>query len=83
MPPKKKSETSAGVKTHVLGDEVLTTGQVACEFDISIRTVLRAIHSGKLKARRMGKQFLMTRAAVREFWESIPLVEGEETTKDA
>ena len=77
MPPKRKAETSASVRTHVLGEEVFTTEQVAHDLHISVRTVLRAIHSGKLKARKAGKQFLMTRAAIREFWEGMPLATQE------
>jgi excisionase family DNA binding protein len=72
MPPKRKAETSAGVRTHVLGEEVFSTDQVAHDLNISVRTVLRAIHSGKLKARKAGKQYLMTRAAIREYWEGLP-----------
>ena len=83
MPPKKKAETSAGVRTHVLGEEVFTTDQVAHDLNISVHTVLRAIHSGKLEARKMGKQFLITRAAIRKFWEGLPKVDGKETDKDA
>lgn len=77
MPPKPKAETSAGVRTHVLGDEIFTTDKIAHDFDISVRTVLRAIRSGKLQARKMGKQYVITRIAVREWFESMPLVEGE------
>jgi len=82
MPPKRKSETSAGVRTHVLGEEVFTTDQVARDLNVSVHTVLRAIHSGKLKARKMGKQFLITRTAIREFWEGLPEADGKETGKD-
>ena len=72
MPPKRKAETSAAVRTHVLGEEVFTTEEVAHDLNISVRTVLRAIHSGKLHARKAGKRFLMTRTAIREFWEGLP-----------
>ena len=82
MPPKRKSETSAGVRTHVLGEEVFTTDQVAHDLNISVRTVLNAIHSGKLQARKAGKQFLMTRAAVRAYYEGLPLADGKGTDKE-
>ena len=82
MPPKRKAETSAGVRTHVLGEEIFTTDQVAHDLNISVHTVLRAIHSGKLKARKMGKQFLITRAAIREFWEGLP-EPGQESSDKA
>jgi len=83
MPPKRKAETSAGVRTHVLGEEVFTTDQVAHDLNISVRSVLRAIHDGKLQARKTGKQFLMTRSAVRAYYEGLPFAGGKETDKDA
>jgi excisionase family DNA binding protein len=79
MPPKRKAETSAGVRTHVLGEAVFTTDQVAHDLHISVRTVLRALHAGKIKARRAGKQYLLTRAAIREWWEGMPLADGGKT----
>jgi excisionase family DNA binding protein len=77
MPPKRKAETSAGVRVHALGEEVFTTAQVAHDLHISVRTVLRAIQEGKLKARRVGKQYLITRPAVRAYYEGLPGGEGE------
>jgi excisionase family DNA binding protein len=78
MPPKRKAETAAaGVRTHVLGEEVYTTAQVAHDLHISVRTVLRAIQDGKLKARRVGKQYLITRPAVRAYYEGLPVGERE------
>jgi excisionase family DNA binding protein len=82
MPPKRKAETSAGVRTHVLGEEVFTTDQVAHDLNLSVRTILRAIHTGKLKARRAGKQYLITRTAVREWWEAMPLTERHKTNEE-
>ena len=79
MPPKRKSETSGTVRTHVLGEEVFTTEQIAHDLHISVRTVLRAIHDGKLQARRVGKQYLITRPAVRAYYEGLPVTEGKET----
>jgi len=79
MPPKRKSETSATVRTHVLGEEVFTTDQVAHDLHVSVRTVLRAIQDGKLKARRVGRQYLITRAAVRAFYEGLPVENGKES----
>jgi excisionase family DNA binding protein len=81
MPPKRKAETSGNVRTHALGEEVFTTDQVAHDLNISVRTVLRAIHAGKLKARKAGKQYLMTRSAVRAFYEGLPLADGESPDK--
>jgi excisionase family DNA binding protein len=82
MPPKRKAETSGTVRMHVLGEEVFTTDQVAHDLNISVRTVLRAIHTGKLQARKTGKQFLMTRSAVRAYYEGLPLVEAKETGEE-
>ena len=81
MPPKRKAETSAEVRTHVLGEDVFTTDHIAHDLNISVRTVLRAIHDGKLQARKMGKQYLITRSAVRAFYEGLPLADEEKPDK--
>jgi len=83
MPAKPKSETSGGVRVHALGEEVFTTEQVAHDLNLSVKTILRAIKSGKLQARKTGKQFLITRSAVRAYYEGLPLADGKETDKDA
>jgi excisionase family DNA binding protein len=64
MPAKPKSETSAGVRVHALGEEVFTTEQVAHDLHLSVKTIYRAIQNGQLQARKTGKQFLITRSAV-------------------
>jgi excisionase family DNA binding protein len=71
MPPKRKAETATRVRMYVQGKEVFTTEQVAHALNISVRTVLRAIHIGTLKAYKVGRQFLITRAAVRVFWKGL------------
>ena len=73
MPPQKPSQLPSTV-CHPLGTEIYTTAQVAQALHLSVRTILRAIKSGKLPARRTGKQFLITRDAVQAYWEGLPLV---------
>jgi len=63
--------------THPLGTEIYSAKQVAESFGLSYVTILRAIKSGQLKAKKTGKNFLITREAVRDFWENLP--EAEET----
>jgi excisionase family DNA binding protein len=84
MPPKRKSETSAGPgpRTPILGEEVYTTAQVAYEFHKSVRTILRAIHSGKLQARRVGKEYLITRSAARAYYEGSQQADRESINKE-
>jgi excisionase family DNA binding protein len=65
-----------------LGEEVFTTDQVAHDLNLSVKTILRAIKSGRLQARKAGKQFLITRAAVRAYYEGLPLTGGKETDKE-
>jgi len=72
MPSQKKTQPSSMI-SHPLGTEIYTTAQVAQALHLSVRTILRAIKSGKLTARRAGKQFLMTRDAVAAYWEGMPL----------
>jgi len=69
-------------RPHPLGTEIYTTAQVAQALHLSVRTIRRAIKSGKLTARRTGKQFLITRDAVRAYWEGMPLVAPEHTAVD-
>ena len=58
--------------THPLGTEIYTPGQVADSLGLSYKTILRAIKGGHLKAKKTGKNFLITREAVREFWDNLP-----------
>jgi excisionase family DNA binding protein len=62
-----------GQRPHPLGIELYTTAQVAQALHLSVRTILRAIKSGKLTARRTGKQFLIPQEAVQAYWDGLPL----------
>src|SRR5262249_54042041 len=81
MPPQKDSQFSSTV-VHPLGTEIYTTTQVAQALHLSVRTILRAIKSGKLLARRTGKQFLITREAVQAYWDWFPLAAPAHTAAD-
>jgi excisionase family DNA binding protein len=56
-----------------LGQPVYTTEQVAAALNLSVRTLLRAIKTGALEARRTGKHYLIMRDAVQRYWNSLPL----------
>jgi excisionase family DNA binding protein len=71
---------AAGERPHPLGTELYTTAQVAQALHLSVRTILRAIKSGKLAARRTGKQFLITRDAVQAYWDGLPLAGPHRST---
>ena len=71
MPPKPKATTTP-VTPHPLGTEIYTTEQVAAALQLSVRHILRAIKHGHLEARKTGKQYLITRKAVQQYWESLP-----------
>lgn len=71
MPDKKKADLRT-VRTHALGTELYTTEQVAADLQLGMKMIRQAIKEGKLKARKAGRQYLMTREAVREYWESLP-----------
>jgi len=64
--------------SHPLGSEIYTTEEVAAALKLSVRHILRAIHSGQLEARKTGKHYLITRDAVQKYWESLPLAAQEE-----
>jgi len=61
--------------THPLGTEIYSPMQVADSLGLSYKTILRTIKNGQLKAKKTGKNFLITREAVRDFWESLPEAE--------
>lgn len=71
MPPKPKAQTQ-GIVTHPLNTEIYTTADVAQALKLSVRFVLNAIERGDLEARKAGKQYLITREAVRKFWDGLP-----------
>jgi excisionase family DNA binding protein len=73
MPPKRKGETRREMMTHPLGTEIYNTEQVAQALGLSVRYILNSIRSGKLEARKAGKAYLISREAVRQFYESLPV----------
>jgi excisionase family DNA binding protein len=70
MPPKKRTEPR--MVTHPLGTEIYSVKQVAESLGLSTKTIYEAIEAGKLQAKKTGKQFLITREAVREYFDSLP-----------
>jgi excisionase family DNA binding protein len=82
MPPPQESQCPR-TAVHPLGTEIYTTAQVAQALHLSMRTILRAIKSGKLPARRTGKQFLITREAVQAYWDGLPLAAPVHTAPNA
>jgi excisionase family DNA binding protein len=68
---------------HPLGTEIYTTTQMAQALHLSVRMILRAIKSGKLTARRTGKQFLITQDAVQRYWDGLPLAVSDHTAPNA
>ena len=73
MPPKRKTQTRPEMVTHPLGTEIYSTEQVAQALGLSVRYILNAIRKGQLEARKAGKAYLITREAVRQFYESLPV----------
>jgi excisionase family DNA binding protein len=69
--------------THPLGTEIYTTTQIAQTLHLSMRMILWAIKSGKLTARRTGKQVLITRDAMQRYWDGLPLVVSDHTAPNA
>lgn len=58
--------------THPLGTEIYSVKQVAEALGLSTKTIYVAIEAGQLQAKKTGKNFLITREAVREYFESLP-----------
>jgi excisionase family DNA binding protein len=79
MPLKPKAETDS-VVSHPLGTELYTTTDAAHALRLSVRAILNAIGRGDLEARKVGKQYLMTREAVKQFWAHCPLAKATKTS---
>ena len=58
--------------TYPLGTEMYSVKQVAESLSLSTSTIQEAIEAGNLKAKKTGKQLLITREAVREYFDSLP-----------
>jgi excisionase family DNA binding protein len=67
--PKQKQKTVSVV--NPLG-ELYTTDQAADFLKVNIRTILREIERGNLKAKKIGKGFRITRQALEEYWKKAP-----------
>jgi excisionase family DNA binding protein len=75
MPPSKKAARSD--RPLALGTEVLTTSEAAEDCNVSVRTIYRAIKSGKLKAYRLNKDFRIKRDDLRAWFEGLAVTEQD------
>jgi excisionase family DNA binding protein len=73
-PPKKTVRTS---RPLALGTEVLTTTEAAEDCNVSVRTLYRAIKSGKLKAYRLNKDFRIKRDDLRAWFEGLAVTDQD------
>lgn len=55
---------------------LFTVEQVAELLNLHVKTVLRYVHDGRLKARRIGKQYRITRADLDAFAGTAPVAES-------
>jgi len=81
MPPPKKTTRSA--RPLALGTEVLTTSEAAEDCNVSVRTIYRAIKSGKLKAYRLNKDFRIKRDDLRAWFEGLAVTDQDRKEMDA
>lgn len=49
-----------------------TTAEAAAILKISVRTVLRAIETGMLQAKKIGKGYRIAGDAIEEYWQKSP-----------
>jgi excisionase family DNA binding protein len=73
-PPKKTVRAS---RPLALGTEVLTTTEAAEDCNVSVRTIYRAIKSGKLKAYRLNKDFRIKRDDLRAWFEGLAVTQQD------
>src|SRR5262245_15258110 len=67
-----KKRTESRMVTYPLATEMYSVKQVAESLSLSTSTIQDAIEAGNLKAKKTGKQLLITREAVREYFDSLP-----------
>ena len=60
-----------------LGTEILTALEAAEDCNVSIRTIYRAIKSGKLKAYRLNKDFRIKRDDLRAWFEGLAVTDQD------
>ena len=75
MPPPKKTTRLA--RPLALGTEVLTTGEAAEDCNVSVRTIYRAIKSGKLKAYRLAREIRIKRTDLRAWFEGLVITDED------
>jgi excisionase family DNA binding protein len=75
MPPPKK--TTRSVRPLALDTEILTTLDAAEDCNVSVRTIYRAIKSGKLKAYRLARQIRIKRNDLRTWFEGLVITEQD------
>jgi excisionase family DNA binding protein len=59
------------------GLRTLTLGDISRRYRVSVRSLLRYVHAGRLKAVRFGRQFQVTEEELRRFF-SEPRAAGSE-----
>jgi excisionase family DNA binding protein len=60
----------------------LTTTEAAEDCNVSVRTIYRAIKSGKLKAYRLNKDFRIKRDDLRAWFEGLAVTDQDRETMD-
>jgi excisionase family DNA binding protein len=55
------------MKSPAINKQLYTAEEVAARLNLHVKTVRRFIRDGKLRAKRIGKQYRITRAALEEF----------------
>ena len=72
-----RKQTPRAGRPLALGTEVLTTEEAAQDCNVSVRTIYRAIKSGKLKAYRLNKDFRIKRDDLRAWFESLAVTQKD------
>jgi excisionase family DNA binding protein len=75
MPPPKKTTRSA--RPLALDTEILTTLEAAEDCNVSVRTIYRAIKSGKLKAYRLHREIRIKRSDLRAWFEGLAITDQD------
>jgi excisionase family DNA binding protein len=80
---KKRASYTRKPRPLTVGLEVFTTQQAAEYYNVSARTIYRAIKSGKLKAYKLAKDLRIKRDDLRRWFEGLAVTDQDREEMDA
>ncbi len=72
MPARKKEIPTAADLSNAQVGPIYTTAEAARMLRRSVKTILRHIESGRIHARKDGKDWLIPGSEISRFWDELP-----------